>query len=411
MEAKYRRISFATFALSVLVSVAFSYIVFPRLRAPLDLNPDPEGMSRLAENISQGVGYVWDSTHPDVPALDRGPIYPWILAIFRIVLGKDFLWGVQLFQGICLGLTGLVIFVAAKKLLPLPNAFVVQVLSSFHPVLVWYSARIWIETLHGLLIAILVLGLVAFFERPSTTRSVLTGVLIGLCALTKSILLLFPIPLTVLLVMSFKRQGVFYALVLSLAMVVVVSPWTMRNYLVSGFLVPVHTSLGLNLFIGDRVAENMLVPPNACVKYSDEGWNKVRAVLDGTSLDPIGPAGDRVLTESFFRGVVGSPILVIRHIAVNLVTFWYLGESTLKCWVMGLFLLPAIIVALLRTRRIWTEESTTRPVLLMVAFYWLAHGMIVGFGRYATPLVPSLMLLVVMGILPHSMRNDQRGEE
>jgi 4-amino-4-deoxy-L-arabinose transferase-like glycosyltransferase len=385
------------FILSVLASVAFSFLVFPMLRFPLNLNPDPEGIGRLAGNICGGAGYVWESDEGRVPAFDRGPVYPYVVAGIRCLLGDRFLSGVQVFQALCLGLTGLVVYHTTSRLAGSKIALGVQVLTSFNPVLVWYSSRIWVETLHGLLISLLALSLVLLDERPSTRRSLIAGILIGVCALTKSVLLLFPVILFVYLAARVRSRGWLYAGVLTTAVISVVSPWTVRNYVVSGEFVAVHTTLGLNLFIGDKVAEDVLNPPASSIKYYIQGRMVADSILDGTSKNAEQPEGDRILVHSYIGRAVASPVLFLKRVVVNLLTFWYLGESPLKSMILGVFTFPLAVISLVCVRRNWSRDRRTRALMLLAAYYWLVHGLILGFGRFSAALIPILLLLSSVG--------------
>ena len=95
--------------------------------------------------------------------------------------------------------------------------------------------------------------LVLFVEKPTHLRSVFAGLAIAVASITKSILLLFPVFFGLLFVIHRRRESIPWIVSMMLSTVVVVIPWTVRNYNVSGYFVPVHTSLGLNMFIGDAM--------------------------------------------------------------------------------------------------------------------------------------------------------------
>jgi hypothetical protein len=158
------------------------------------------------------------------------------------------------------------------------------------------------------------------------------------------------------------------------------------------------------LFIGDKVAEDALVPPYSCVKNYDEGRKAAEGVV-GAALDPVSPQGESILTREYLERIRTSPTSFVGRVFVNLATFWYLGESGLKSSVLGILLIPIALLGLLGSPRVWGGDIRLRPVVMLVLYYWTLHGMILGFGRYAVPLVPTFILLAGFGVSRRSSRS------
>lgn len=97
--------------LAIFLSLFFSLVILPQLREPLHLSIDPDRFGELGANIYSGKGFSYNESSS--PAVDRGPIYPYLLAgIFWLTGGVHFT-AVQIFQGVCHGLTCFLIFLAA----------------------------------------------------------------------------------------------------------------------------------------------------------------------------------------------------------------------------------------------------------------------------------------------------------
>ena len=88
----------------------------------------------------------------------------------------------------------------------------------------------------------------------SVARQVLPGLLLGFLHLVRPTTLLWPVGLFVVLILlgdTWRRAGA-KALVVLAASLLVVAPWTVRNWRTFGIPVPVSTNGGMNLWIGNN---------------------------------------------------------------------------------------------------------------------------------------------------------------
>jgi hypothetical protein len=196
--------------LAIIFSLFFSLVVFPRLRVPLNLNIDPDRVGELGANIYTGKGFSYNESCS--PAVDRGPIYPYLLAgVFWFTGGVHFT-AVQVFQAICHGLTCFLVFLAASRIFKHRVAITAQFLCALHPMLIWYTARIWIETVNTLATTIVLLAIVLLNERLTFARSIGAGVAMGIATLTKSIIILLPLAAGMYFCFRWRRESLPYGL-------------------------------------------------------------------------------------------------------------------------------------------------------------------------------------------------------
>jgi 4-amino-4-deoxy-L-arabinose transferase-like glycosyltransferase len=375
---------------AVLSSLVFSFIVFPRIQEPLSLNIDPDKCGELAANIFYGRGYFYNQS--STPAVDRGPVYPYLIAGVFWLVGGESVAAVQVFQSLCHGLTCLLIVLTARRLFNERIALVAGSLCAVHPMLIWYTSRIWIETVHTLLITAVIFLIVLITERATVSRLILAGLTMGIAILTKSILILFPLALGLFIVLRWKKQGIQAASVLILVSALVVAPWTVRNYRVCRRLIPVHTSLGLNLVQGDAIGEYWTEFPFSTLQLWQKGFQKMNALLEGTRYTPTDPDGDRLLVESSLSYNISHPTLFLKKIVVNSVTFWYLSESPVKSIFLILIQLPVLILVIVASVRLWRKMPAVQPVVLLLCYFFVCHAFIVGWARYSVPIVPACLL-------------------
>ena len=374
----------------VLASLFFSFIIFPRIQEPLNLNIDPDNCGELAKNIFQGRGFTYN--HSTTPAIDRGPVYPYLVAGVFWLVGQESIQSVQVFQSLCHGLTCFLIVLVARRAWNERAAFIAGILCAIHPMLIWYTSRIWIETVHTLLVTIVALLTVRLMERASVSRSIVTGLAMGIAILTKSILILFPLLFGILLLIQWKQQGLRAAAALVLAAACVVTPWTLRNYEVSGHVVPVHTSLGLNLLQGDAIGDHWADIPFSTLEIWQKGNENTNAVVKGTGYSATDPDGDRLLVCSSLSFNFSHPIIFLKRIIINGLTFWYLSESPLKSIFLILLQYPLVVLVVIASTRSW-QTTSAQPLILLIFYFFVCHSLIVGWARYSVPIVPVCVLL------------------
>jgi hypothetical protein len=264
-------------------------------------------------------------------------------------------------------------------------------LCAIHPMLIWYTARIWIETTHTLLVSTVALTLVLLFEKPDTSRAVQCGVAFGLALLTKSVLLLFPF-VAATLVMRRRRSHTHAAALLIASTAVIVTPWTLRNLIGSGMFIPIHTSAGLNMVQGDALAEHWSAAPFSTVGLWKYGKAQMDSLLKPTSFSPEDPEGDRFLLEKSLARNVLHPVAALKRIVMNAITFWFLSETATKSTVLAVLQLPLLIGLMAASCR-FRKRTAARPLIALVWYFWIVHMFLVGWARYSAPIIPLCAIL------------------
>jgi 4-amino-4-deoxy-L-arabinose transferase-like glycosyltransferase len=120
---------------------------------------------------------------------------------------------------------------------------VAAALAACYPLLIAADGALMSETLYALLIGLALIAAYWFRDDPGWRRAAVLGVAIGLCALTRAEALLL-LPLLALPV-AWRRWRMLGAVVL--AAVVVVAPWTVRNWTTFERPVLISTNDGVTL--------------------------------------------------------------------------------------------------------------------------------------------------------------------
>ncbi|MBX2992489.1 MAG: glycosyltransferase family 39 protein [Bacteroidetes bacterium] len=373
-------------------SLLFSFLLIPFISESHHLNPDPDRFGEVALSVANGDGFVYEKDGS--PVLERTPLYTFIVAGLFAIAGGYSVVAVQIYQAVLHGLASVVVFAIVARLLNRQTAIVCQSIFALHPIVLWYTARIWVETTHTCLLVLIAYTLLLFFESPTYRRGILLGLLTGLSCLVKPILLLFPVIIAVLTMSRFGLQGYKTGIAVLVATFAVVLPWTIRNYEVSGKFVAVNTSLGFNLFQGTVIGENWPSAGMGILDYWEKGKERADAILSPHGLAWESVEGDALLTRRSFDSDNITPGKVMRRFAANFATFWYLSESATKSFFFGVLQVPLLLAGIVS---FVLSESKMRkallPLALLIAYYAIVHGFIVGWGRYSMPLVPLLVIL------------------
>ena len=252
----------------------------------------------------------------------------------------------RLLQVICDAAAAVLVFFIAAELLPLAVALLAALLMALSPHASYYSLRLSPDSLAVLPILLAVCLIIKASKRPRLRTVVAAGMMLGLsCWLRANALLLTPL-LAVVLPMLFERgKRIRYSALLVAASVIVISPITLRNWVVYHRLIPVALPAGVNLVQGiaefDKEGRFGMPLSDPDVLTKDVEWND-RPEYGGHMWTPDGIERDRV---RFARGLD-----VIRSHPL-----WYLGamlrraafmvsynESRRRDWPFNTATVPAV---------------------------------------------------------------------
>ncbi|HXF99573.1 MAG TPA: glycosyltransferase family 39 protein [Bacteroidota bacterium] len=400
MKLRFDTVVACIAGLGFVLSCAFSFLVLPHVVQSYNVNLDADENGALAYNIFAGNGMRYSEHDP--LALDRGPVYPFLVAGLFYLSGGYAVWIVQIAQALLHAATTIVVYLLGVRLYSRTIAMRAQLLCAVHPILLWYTGRIWIETTHAFLLALTALVVVDVYTRPGVLKAIKAGVFVGLTSLTKSVILLFPLLLMLLMWRKHRTSGLMYGATVLVTCVAMVVPWTLRNYSVSGAFVPVHTSLGFNLIQGDVIGEQW--PGRWCcnLDFWHVGQARVDSVLQSRGITSFrGVEGERLLVRETLHRYAEYPGFLPRRIVANFFLFWSLSESPLKSLVFGLLQWTLLLAGLVAYLRYGRHNANLLPVVAMTAYYIAVHASIVGWARYSMAIIPLLLLLAV-GLFEHN---------
>ncbi len=342
-----------------------------------------------------------------VPTSFRAPFYPAFLAVVYYFNGVDFsrFFAARLAQAIFLGAPlAPLTYLVAKRLFPMPlgedrardesaartSAWVVAA----YPMLLVYPLGLGTENPFFILLLASFLFLLSSIETPSDSNFLLSGLFLGLTALTRSVILAFA-ALAILWVWFSLRQK-RGAILVALSLALTIAPWIIRNSLLHGKLTGIETSMGYNLYLG----------------YHPEGNG---SFMFGPSLDllPIldDAERDRIGTEKAAEFIKAQPERFV-PLALNRLGFFFGLEKRVLMYFYGnnlvgyiplpmlltisaVLLLPFVIIASSAAFALSLLRWKPEHILLSLFFlgYIFPHIFILSEDRFHLALVPYIAIL------------------
>ncbi|MEO8370360.1 MAG: glycosyltransferase family 39 protein, partial [Candidatus Solibacter sp.] len=238
----------------LLLALLFSFVVYPRIATSAGAVLDPDGHGALGWGLYKLHTF---SFYPNTePTVTRGPLYPMAVAGILALSPNSWPYNMQIVQDVMCGLTCVLTFLIGRRLFGVRAGVIAGMLCAIYPLLVWYSARIWIETMTILIFTAFLLVSLQFMDRPSLKNGALLGLLTGLLTLSKGTFLPF-VAVTPLYFAVFRRQAGFLRVaMIPLVAVLTILPWTIRNWMLTGHVIPVHGQVGFNIRMGDLFTEH-----------------------------------------------------------------------------------------------------------------------------------------------------------
>jgi 4-amino-4-deoxy-L-arabinose transferase-like glycosyltransferase len=238
------------FCLAFVIRVVY---VIPQAEIPT-IN-DMGVYDQLATNLLSGKGYI-SQLEPHFRSW-RAPGYPFFLLVVYFIFGHHAL-PVLLLQSLLGALTCALIYLIGQEIFNRRIGIIAGLICAVDPEMIHWTAKMLTETLFIFLLTLLVLLCVRLTQSRPVFLIVGAGLVLGYATLVRPNILLL-IPFLILYFLFFVegsiQKRIIWASVLLIVCALVVSPWTVRNYLIHGQFVPVSSIGGVSLFVS--------IPPSA----------------------------------------------------------------------------------------------------------------------------------------------------
>jgi len=334
--------------------LGFVFAVLPVIEPRLPLRFDADNYTAIAQSI-------WRGEWRDV---ERGPVYP----LFVAACGGS-LTAVRLAQALMDCGTVWLVFLLGRRLWGERPALVAAWLYAVYPLAWWRVAFMNKEIALTLLLA----ATVWCWQRP-----VVSGVGLGLVNLCKPSYLLLP-----LLRRWWSAQRRSYLVILAV-MLAVIAPWTIRNYVVTGELLPVATERG-----GFTAYVTNWWPTRGDWETSKPLWQAELDRIRGehAELNPV--QLDRLFYRLTLQNIVAEPGHTLLMCARKAVMFWFVNASGRAWWAVALLQLVYLGLAVAGAMR----RRPPFELLTVVLYTWALHALVIADVRFALPVMPYVCVM------------------
>jgi 4-amino-4-deoxy-L-arabinose transferase-like glycosyltransferase len=322
----------------------------------------------------------------------------WLTGGYQIVF-------VQVAQCILSAMACVVIYGIFRRALPNETAaWLAGLACALYPMQVWYTPRLWTETFLTLVVALFSLALVYLLQKPGAGAALLCGLLAGVAALSKGIaLVFFPLALLIL-VIYFRKTSLRWAVLFSGAALLLILPWTWRNWQITGYFLPIHTDSGVNFYLGNGFTRHWLEAPFSYADLKTLTVADMEALPAPASAQPADAVlWDRMLLSAALDQIKADPWLLLKKLFVQSLTFWYLAADFKKSLLTGVLQIPILILALPGLLRATRERSWALSLLIPIAGIMGVSVLVFAFARLSATIIPYLIGLAVYGLRPERL--------
>jgi dolichyl-phosphate-mannose-protein mannosyltransferase len=324
------------------------------------------------------------------------PVYPYFLAALYGATGtfEAARWAQALIGAMLVAAVGLA---GSRAFSPRVGLWAAAV-AAFYPELVWFSVHFWSETVFTVLLWWGIERLLAADRLGGIGRAVAAGLLWGAAILTRETVLYFVPLAAVWLATRDRGRARAQAAAFFVTALLIVAPWTYRNWVEFHAFVPVATAGGQNLFQG-----NALIPRDVTYEMVDAVQGRVQQYRYAMRMG-LQAIRDRQPWWIFEKLRDEMPrfweadSLVLVHLKRGAKAYGVV-PPTVAVAVALVVLVPYVGVLALFALGL-VRLRPTRPAVLLVgflAYYNLIHVVTHGFARYRLPIMPVVFLIAGLG--------------
>lgn len=363
----------------------------------------------IAHNLINGRGYrVYSDTSE---TMIRLPGYVFVLSVIFVLFGKKLVI-CQIFNIFLSMLVAcIIIFLSFKITDSRRLGIIASLVFLFHPAIILAESRGGVDVLFTFLVILFIATLYRSFERNDVLSFFICGCTLGLVCLVKSTPLLFPLFLSVLVFfngvrgeMSRRIWGHIGIMIVGVSLVL--SPWIIRNYVISGKIVPTMTLMGALAQEGLYATKNV---GSSKSKY-ELGWEASRKrasfaekygfnfrkrwhLYFFSSEDEV--RFDRLLYRHVIKEYMRTPSLFFKNTFLNFFRFWFRGGTRTSNVLNTVLTLPLLILALAGVHDGLRSGANIAPMTVFIAYFVVVHLPLFALARYHIPLIPMLSILAL----------------
>jgi 4-amino-4-deoxy-L-arabinose transferase-like glycosyltransferase len=370
----------------------------------------------VARALASGHGfsspyYPWSGPTAIVP-----PLYPGLLALVFKLFGVYSLTSgfiILSINSLLSALTAIPVYFSAKYSVGTRVAIIAAWVWALYPFAIYFSAgRVWEYALTALLFTTCFCIAQRIHASAKPIAWLGWGALCGLTGLSNpAILSAIPFLLLLALYKVRKRGGrwLLNSALTSVALIAVLTPWTVRNYRVLGVLCPVRDVMPLVMYaenFGNAPFDNSSPPSSDNEPYPPSNPAEMRKFL--AMGETAYMADKHAMTLDEFHNHPHYSFLVIktlRRFVYYWTGYWSFSARELQAQPYApenCFYVTCITLLMLRgVRRLWRFNRTALlPYLVLIGIFPMTYYITKPLMDYRQPIEPAVVVLAVAGAVP-----------
>jgi len=377
--------------------------LLPRLILALSLPADDtvfidRPYQEYARNFAEGNGFWMPNPYSEEVNIDkvlafRPPLFPFFWGcVYRITNGAYA--PIRITFALLSSFTCGVAFLAGLRLVKNRRAaFIGGLACALYPPLIWHSVHMMTEPFFIFFSTTTFWALMKFADSKTIRNIIIAGILAALATLSRSVLVAF-LPVMAIWIWwtgGFKAKAFLHAVVFTIVVTAVMSPWIIRNAIRLHAFVPTTTDAGHGFYVANN--ENTLADPRGF--WIPDDWSKI--IPPGTNeVD-----ASKLLMSTSAKYLLKNPGTAARLMARRFVTLWrfypnpeFVGKTKSLVYALSyLPVFPLILTGLwLAHRR--KDAAMVNLVLIdmLVGYTTLMSVVFLAMMRYRVPLMPFLLM-------------------
>jgi len=350
----------------------------------------------------------------------RPPLYPLMVAAIYQIAGVGNLAAVRLVQALLSLVTAALLYRFGRAVLSTKGALWLTALFVLYPSFLGYTGLILTETLFTLLLVAAVYCTVRTLQRASIGLAWAAGLLLGLAALTRSVVWLAPPFVAVFVAIMFdgrfaRRVAAAVAVVIGFA--VVVGPWAIRNTRLQETFIAVDCMGGRNFMMGNYRHTPLLRSWDAVSITGEEFW--ANELVRNRPDDDRSTQGklDKLALRHGLEFVRENPGLTVMRDVLKFFDFWGLERELVAAANQGFFgprslgkvLGLALVICGAYAFVIFAgafglacsppaDRRVTWLLVCVIAFVCGLHTLTFAHSRYHLPVMPFMMVFAASAL-------------
>ncbi len=337
------------------------------------------------------------------------PFYAYFLGLIYKLFGTD-VYIARLIQIVIASLSCGLIFVLGSTFFDKKVGFLAGMMAVFYKPFIFYDAMIIGTSLTVFMYLLSLWAVTNFSESISIRNALIAGVAIGLSALCRPSILLFPVALIIFYprknLKINKNKFIKYAMFIFVPITIILSIVSFRNYLVSGDFVLMSSHGGLNFYIGNNIEANgKFHAPPGIGRQNDKMIENAHRIAEKSMGRRLKPSeSSKFWSNKAYQFIFNNPLRYFSLICKKIYLFLQGGEiadfrnmkfferfsSLLKTPLVSFYFIVAWSVI-----GIFLSYFLTNNVVVLRCFLFAnMFGIILYFvnSRYRLPMVPVLLI-------------------